>query len=100
MRKLKEKNLPKALETINKVNMQNEQLVMLQLNTKLELSQPKISDQELYDIQKFANSGLAPNIEIDGKSATSRGATALLMDSSYSMKMKLCQQLPKTRKAF
>jgi hypothetical protein len=29
MRKLKEKNLPKALETINKVNMQNEQLVML-----------------------------------------------------------------------
>lgn len=87
MRKLKEKNLPKALETINKVNMQSESLIFGQIHTKLELSQPKITDQELYDIQKFANSGLNPNVNIDAKSATSKGgATALLMESTYSIR--------------
>ena len=90
MRKLKEKNLPKALETINKANMQNEQLVLGQLNTKLELAQPKVTDQELYDIQKFANSGLNPNINVDGKSTTTKGgATALLMESNYSIRDEL-----------
>ena len=50
MKKLKEKNLPKALQAINKVNLQSEELVRLQLNTSLILNDPKISEQELYDI--------------------------------------------------
>jgi len=33
-------------------------LQQLQKGTKLELSQPKISDAELHDIQKFAQSGI------------------------------------------
>lgn len=80
MKKLKEKNLPQALNTINKANMTSR----VQLHSKLSLSEPKITDQELYDIQKFANSGLIP--DVDGKSTTSKGATALLMESNYSMR--------------
>lgn len=38
MKKLKEKNLPKALEAINKANYQSEEIVLGQLNTKLTLS--------------------------------------------------------------
>ena len=64
MKKLKEKNLPKALEAINKVNLQSEDLIRSQLNTKLILDQPKITEQELYDIQKFANSGLVTSDQL------------------------------------
>lgn len=57
MRKLKEKNLPKALETINAVNTQSEAEIMRQIkyNYKLDLAQPKISNQELQDIQKLVS---------------------------------------------
>lgn len=60
MRKLKDKNLPQAFEAINKANFQSDAKILeqLQKGTKLELSEPKISDAELHDIQKFANSGL------------------------------------------
>ena len=60
MRKLKEKNLPQALSAINKANVQSDTrlLEQLQRGTKLELSEPKISDSELEDIQKFAQSGI------------------------------------------
>lgn len=58
LKKLKEKNLPKALEAINKINMQSEEIVRAQLKTKLILDEPKVSEQELYDIQKFADQGL------------------------------------------
>lgn len=49
MKKLKDKNLPKALEAINRTNMQSERNLVqsLKRNSKLELSQPKISDKEL-----------------------------------------------------
>lgn len=51
MKKLKEKNLPQALNTINKANnLHDQHLNMLQLHSKLSLSEPKITDQELYDI--------------------------------------------------
>jgi len=80
MKKLKEKNLPKALEAINRANMQSEDLVKQSLNTKLILDAPKVSEQELIDIQKFANSGLvAPLSNKDETISRRSGATALLL---------------------
>ena len=80
MKKLREKNLPKALDQINKINYQSEELVKRQLNTKLILEDPKISEQELKDIQKFANSGML-HTDIQNDVVSKSGATALLMES-------------------
>lgn len=102
MKKLKEKNLPKALETINKMNLQSEELVRQQLNTKLILNDPKMTDQELYDIQKFANQGLLNQEEMgtvdDKTSLVSKSATAMLMESNYSSRDDLISTITKSKK--
>ena len=93
MRQLKQKNLPKAMETINKQNFQSEQSLInqLRLNSKLELNQPKISDSELYDIQKYANSGVNQNqFGVDTSDARSKSqATTMLLDTKYSVRDEL-----------
>ena len=72
----------------------------LQKSTKLELDEPKVTESEMYDIKKFAKSGvqnLGEGIglgEDDRRSsiqASSRNgvATAMLLDSTYSMKDEL-----------
>jgi hypothetical protein len=55
------------------------------------LDKPKITDQELHDIQKFASSGIAKFGVQENDDATSRksGATQMLLDTRYSVKDEL-----------
>lgn len=53
LNKLKQKNLPKAIEEISKVNDSD----ALQFNTMMMLPEPVISDTELHTISKFAKGG-------------------------------------------
>lgn len=62
-------------------------MVRLQLNTKLTLAAPKITEAELTEIQKLANQGMAPGDE--SQSVVSKGATALLMESNQSARDEL-----------
>ena len=102
MRQLKQKNLPKAMETINKQNFQSEQSLInqLRLNSKLELNQPKISDSELYDIQKYANSGVNQNqFGVDTSDARSKSqATTMLLDTKYSVRDELMSTISQNQK--
>ena len=50
LNKLKQKNLPKAIEQTNGVN----NIQLLQFNTKISLPQPTITDTELVNIGKYA----------------------------------------------
>ena len=73
LRQLKEKDLPKALDKINRANYQSDArlLEQLQRGTKLELSRPKLTDSELHDIQKFAQNGISglSNVLLNGPAA-------------------------------
>lgn len=102
MRKLKEKNKAKAQEIIIKANSKTETDIMrdLQRSTKLELDEPKVTEKEMYDIKKFAKSGVQNLTEGIGlgdddrkssiQASTRNGAaTALLLDSNYSLKDEL-----------
>jgi hypothetical protein len=51
LNKMKQKNLPQAIEEIDKAN----NVKLLQLNTKISLPQPMISDAELNNISKYTN---------------------------------------------
>ena len=55
LNKMKQKNLPQAIQQTDKDNTKE----LLQLNTRISLPAPNISDSELHNISKFAGSGLA-----------------------------------------
>lgn len=67
MKKLKEKNLPKAIEMISKANDSN---IMI-YKTKLTLPTPQISDNELSAINKYA-SGVADGINAAGETTATK----------------------------
>ena len=52
MKKIKQKNLPKAIELINKANEPGGSII--HINTKLSLPSAQITDSELAQINKYA----------------------------------------------
>ena len=69
------------------------------------MAQPKVTDQELYDIQKFANSGLSTPSVNDGASTSfdqvsklEGPATSILLDSKVSMRDEVMSTISKNQK--
>jgi len=73
----------------------------MSLNTKLTLEKPKVSEQELLDIQKFANNGLVAPANFDADDTVSKrsGATALLLQSNYSVRDELMSSITQSKAA-
>jgi hypothetical protein len=66
LNKLKQKNLPKAIEDISKVNDSE----ALQFNTQMLLPEPVISDLELQSISKFAKNQNDQSMSMKDNQAT------------------------------
>lgn len=79
MKKLKQKNLPKAMEIISK-QQQSDASAMIGPRTSLVLPSPQISDSELTAIKKYASGSLA-----DGGLASDNSATRALV-GNYSQR--------------
>ena len=75
LNKLKQKNLPKAIEEMNKAN--NVQL--LQYNNRMSLPQPLISETELSNISKYANGGDESAFALPKSKLKNASATSMLM---------------------
>lgn len=69
MKKLKQKNLPKAMEIINK-QQQSEANTLIGPRTSLVLPTPQISDNELNAIKKYASGSMTDGGLVSDSSAT------------------------------
>jgi hypothetical protein len=78
MKKLKQQNLPKAMEIINKQST-NETQAILGIKTTLTLPAPQITDNELNAIKKYAVGSIADS------TMESNGATRALV-GNYSQR--------------
>jgi hypothetical protein len=74
MKKLKQKNLPKALELINKQSA-SEAAAIVGPRTSLILPAPQISDSELHAIKKYATGNL---VDSSGNSGDNYATRALV----------------------
>jgi len=74
LNKLKQKNLPKAIEKTNGAN----NMQLLQFNTKISLPQPTISESELSNIGKYA-SGTDSSFTFPNWKAKNQPASQILL---------------------